>query len=128
MGMRTARPGGVVRSEDAAVATNYLTEAELQVLTRIVSLYIEFAELQALERKQMTMQDWIIKLDELLRISGREILANAETISPDSARRRAEREYARYRALEDSKPRAIDVEFERVIKQLKTASRAKKRK
>jgi len=50
MGMLTTRPGGRVRKEDAAVAKNYLTEDELQVLNRIVNLYLEYAELQALER------------------------------------------------------------------------------
>jgi len=48
-----------VRKEDAVVAKNYLTEDELQVLNRIVNLYLEYAELQALERKPMTMRDWI---------------------------------------------------------------------
>jgi hypothetical protein len=62
MGMQTTRPGGVVRRADATIAKNYLTELELQVLHRIVSLYIEFAELQALERKPMTMRDWVDKL------------------------------------------------------------------
>jgi len=56
MGMQTTRPGGVVRKADAAIAKNYLTEPELQVLHRIVNLYIEFAELQALERKPMTIR------------------------------------------------------------------------
>ena len=73
MGLLTTRPGGVVRKEDVSIAKNYLTEEELQVLNRIVNLYIEFAELQALERKPMTMRDWIAKLDEFLRISGRKL-------------------------------------------------------
>ncbi len=68
MGMQSTRPGGIVRKEDAAIAKNYLTESELQVLSRIVSLYIEYAELQALERKPMTMHDWITKLDEFLKL------------------------------------------------------------
>ena len=54
MGMQTTRPGGIVRKEDAAVAKSYLTESELQVLNRIVSLYIEYAELQALEATRKT--------------------------------------------------------------------------
>jgi hypothetical protein len=118
MGMTTTRPGGVVRKADAAVAKNYLTEGELQVLHRIVSLYIEYAELQALERKQMTMQDWVTKLDEFLRISGRELLDHAGKVSADEAREKAEREYARYRADQDRLPRAIDAEFEKAAKQL----------
>lgn len=69
MGLQSTRPDGIVRKNDATVAKNYLTEPELQVLNRIVSLYIEYAELQALERKPMTMQAWIAKLDEFLRIS-----------------------------------------------------------
>ena len=56
MGLHTTRPGGIVRKEDVAIAKNYLTEDELQVLNRIVNLYIEYAELQALERKPMTMR------------------------------------------------------------------------
>ena len=57
MGMLATRPGGSVRREDAVIAKNYLTEDELQVLNRIVNLYLEYAELQALERKPMTMRD-----------------------------------------------------------------------
>ena len=119
MGMQTTRPGGIVRKEDAAIAKNYLTESELQVLNRVVSMYIEFAELQALERKPMTMQDWVTKLDEFLKVSGRQLLDHSGAISADVAKAKAEREYLRYRTLEDAKPRAIDADFERVTKQLK---------
>lgn len=124
----TTRPGGIIRKEDAAIAKNYLTD-ELQVLHRIVGLYIEYAELQALQRKPMTMRDWIAKLDELLRISGRELLGHAGTVSAEAAKAKADREYARYRALQDAQPRAIDVEFEKVAKQLQkpAPARAKKR-
>lgn len=127
MGMRTTRPGGVIHKADASVAKNYLEESELQVLQRIVSLYIEYAELQALERKQMTMQDWIVKLDDFLKATGRQLLDHAGKISAETARAKAEQEYARYRELEDAKPRAIDAEFERVTKQLQ-APRAKRKR
>ncbi|MEZ4376548.1 MAG: virulence RhuM family protein, partial [Polyangiaceae bacterium] len=106
MGMHTTRPGGVIHKADASVAKNYLQESELQVLRRIVSLYIEYAELQALERKQMTMQDWIVKLDDFLKATGRQLLDHAGKISAETARAKAEEEYARYRELEDAKPRA----------------------
>jgi hypothetical protein len=118
MGMQSTRPGGLVRKEDAAIAKNYLTEPELQVLHRIVSLYIEYAELQALERKPMTMQDWLTKLDEFLKVSGRKVLEHAGAISAETAKTKAELEYARYHALVDAQPRAIDAEFEKVAKQL----------
>jgi len=119
MGMQSTRPGGIVRKEDAAIAKNYLTESELQVLSRIVSLYIEYAELQALERKPMTMQDWITKLDEFLKAAGRKLLEHAGTVSAEAAKTKAEQEYANYHALLDAQPRAIDAEFEKVAKQLK---------
>lgn len=119
MGMQTTRPGGAVRKADAAIAKNYLTEPELQVLRRIVNLYIEFAELQALERNPMTMHDWLDKLDEFLKASGRKLLDHAGTISAEVAKAKAEREYDRYRAREDATPRMIDAAFEATAKQLK---------
>ena len=125
MGLLSTRPGGVVRKDDVSVAKNYLTEDELQVLNRIVNLYIEYAELQALERKPMTMRDWITKLDEFLKISGRALLDHAGKISAEDARTKAELEYARYRALLDAQPRAVDVDFERAAKALKQLPRPK---
>jgi len=119
MGLKTTRPGGIVRKQDVAVAKNYLSEDELQVLNRIVNLYIEYAELQALGRKPMTMQDWIAKLDDFLKISGRELLDHAGKISAENARAKAEAEYDRYRALVDAQPRPVDVDFAKVVKQLR---------
>jgi hypothetical protein len=118
MGLRTTRPGKIIRRGDVTVAKNYLSEEELQRLNRIVSLYIEFAELQALDRKPMTMRQWIEKLDEFLRISGREMLDHAGHISAETARAKAEQEYERYRALADTEPRLVDADFERAAKQL----------
>lgn len=126
MGLLTTRPGGIVRKADAAIAKNYLTEPELQVLNRIVNLYIEYAELQAFERKPMTMRDWITKLDEFLKISGRELLDHAGRISADDARAKAELEYARYRALLDAQPQPVDVAFEKAAKALKQLPRPRK--
>lgn len=126
MGLQTTRPGGIVRKDDATIAKNYLTADELQILNRIVTLYLDYAELQALERRPMTMQDWITKLDDFLRVSGRELLDHAGTISAETAKGKAEREYARYRSIEDKKPKAIDVEFEKVTKQLQKPRRGKK--
>ena len=130
MGLLTTRPGGIVRKEDVSIAKNYLTEAELQVLNRIVNLYIEYAELQALERKTMTMRDWITKLDEFLKISGRALLDHAGKISAETAKAKAELEYERYHALVDAQPRPVDADFEAVVKELKklpTSGRKKKK-
>jgi hypothetical protein len=98
------------------------------VLNRIVNLYIEYAELQALERKPMTMRDWITKLDEFLKISGRKLLDHAGKVSADDARAKAELEYSRYRALLDAQPQRIDAEFEQTAKELKKLPRPKKPK
>ena len=119
MGLLTTRPGGIVRKDDVAIAKNYLTEDELQVLNRIVNLYIEYAELQALERRPMTMRDWIAKLDEFLKLSGRKLLDHAGKMSAESAKAKAELEYDRYRAFLDAQPRLVDADFEKVAKELK---------
>ena len=127
MGMLTTRPGGRVRREDAAVAKNYLTEDELQVLNRIVNFYLDYAELQALERKPMTMRDWITKLDEFLKISGRKLLDHAGGISHETAVTKAELEYSKFHALADAQPSAVDKDFEAAVKKLKPLPPAKRK-
>lgn len=119
MGLQSTRADGLVRKDDVTIAKNYLTQDELEVLNRIVSVYIEFAELQALQRKQMTMQAWIAKLDEFLKISGRELLDHAGKISADSAKAKAELEYASYRVQQESLTKSVDADFERVTSALK---------
>jgi Virulence protein len=128
MGLRTTRPGKIIRREDVSVAKNYLSEEELQTLNRIVSLYIEFAELQALDRKPMTMRHWVEKLDEFLRVSGRELLDHAGQISAETARAKAEREYDQYRVLADAQPRPVDTDFERAAKHVQKLPRPRKSK
>ena len=81
----TTWSGEKPRKTDVEVAKNYLSEKELDVLNRIVTMYLEFAELQALNRKPMYMRDWISKLDDFLKLSDREILTNAGTVSHEQA-------------------------------------------
>jgi hypothetical protein len=128
MGMLATRPGGRVRKGDATIAKNYLTEDELQVLNRIVNLYLEFAELQALERKPMTMQDWIAKLDDFLKISGRKLLDSAGKISHEAAVKKAELEFSKFRAIEDAKPSSVEKDFEAAVKKVKELKPGKKTK
>ena len=128
MGLLTTRPGKRIRQEDVSVAKNYLTEEELQVLNRIVNLYIEYAELQALNRKPMTMRNWIEKLDEFLKISGRKLLDHTGKISHEQAVRKAELEFSKFRAIEDAKPSAVEKAFEETVKKLKLLSPGKKPK
>jgi hypothetical protein len=81
----TAWAGGQPRKSDALIAKNYLAVAELETLNRIVTAYLEFAELQARNRKPMFMVNWIAKLDDFLRLSEREILTHSGRISHDLA-------------------------------------------
>jgi hypothetical protein len=126
MGLTTTRPGGIVRKEDVSVAKNYLDTEELAALNRIVNAYLEFAELQALGRKPMSMSDWIAKLDDFLRLSGRELLNHAGKISADDARVKAEAEYERYRKFIDAQPRAVDADFDQAVKKLPKPRKPKK--
>ena len=112
MGLQTTRPGGIIRKEDVVIAKNYLDGQELDTLNRIVNAYIEFAELRALQRKVMTMRDWIVKLDEFLNLSEHELLDHAGKISAEQAKMKAELEYERYRVFLDSQPRLVDLDFE----------------
>lgn len=88
--------GGSPRKADVAVAKNYLEEQEIEALNRIVTAYLEFAELQAMNRRPMTMRDWIAKLDDFLRLGDRDVLTHAGKISAEDARIRAEGEYERW--------------------------------
>jgi hypothetical protein len=128
MGLQTTRPGGIIRKEDVSIAKNYLDGQELDTLNRIVTAYIEFAELRALQRKVMTMRDWIAKLDEFLKLSEHELLDHAGKISAEQAKMKAELEYERYRAFLDSQPRAVDLDFEKAAAELKKLPKPKKLK
>jgi hypothetical protein len=129
MGLKTTRPGGIIRKEDVSIAKNYLDAEELGTLNRIVNAYIEFAELRALQRKVMTMRAWITKLDEFLKLSEHELLDHAGRISAEQAKMKAELEYDRYRKLEDAQPRPVDADFNTAVKQLrKPAPKPRKKK
>ena len=128
MGLKTTRPGGIIRKEDVSIAKNYLDSEELGTLNRIVNAYIEFAELRALQRKVMTMRDWITKLDEFLKLSEYELLDHAGKISADQAKMKAELEYDRYRAFLDSQPRAVDLDFDKAVSEMKKLPKPKKTK
>jgi len=91
----------------------------LDALNRIVTIYLEFAELQALNRNPMTMRDWINKLDDFLRLSGREILTHAGQVIHDKALDTARAEYEKYRKarLMDASP--VECHFLKSVEELK---------
>ncbi len=87
--------------DDIVIAKNYLTEPELNQLNLIVSLYIDFAELQAVSGRLMKMQDWIKKLDEFLTASEKKLLHSSGTVSAKQAEKKAAKEYEIYRKAQD---------------------------
>ena len=124
MGM-TTWAGDTPRRADAEVAKNYLNEHELEILNRIVSMYLEFAELQALSRTPMYMTDWIVKLDDFLKISGREILTHVGTVSHEKALRKAHEEYEKYRHAMLEEPTPVERLFLETAKKLERINHEK---
>jgi len=123
----TAWSGDRPLKEEVSIAKNYLDHQELVSLNLIVSAYLDFAELQAMSRKPMHMLDWIAKLDDFLRLSDREILTHAGTLSHEVARLKAETEFARYRVAQDSMSQPVDRHFAEAIQQLERAGSEVKR-
>jgi hypothetical protein len=103
---------------EAVIAKNYLTSEELEALNRIVNAYLEFAELQALNRKPMYMRDWIAKLEDFLRLGDRDILTHAGTISHEQALRKAELEFEKFRVLQLAQPSQVEKDFDEAVKKL----------
>ena len=89
--------GNKPTKQEIEVAKNYLNEDELNVLNRMVTAYLELAELQALNRKPMYMKDWIERLDDFVKMTGNNILQNAGTISHQQALKKANAEYEKYK-------------------------------
>lgn len=89
-------PAGEIRKSDVTIAKNYLTQDELDIYNRIVSMYLEFAEIQAKNKKIMTQRQWIDKLHAFLTINDRDILENKGNISMEMAKELAFSEYEKY--------------------------------
>ncbi|MCK4392610.1 virulence RhuM family protein [Candidatus Bipolaricaulota bacterium] len=104
--------------QDIEIAKNYLQPDELDALNRIVTAYLEFAELQALNRNPMYMRDWITKLDDFLRLSGREILTHAGKVSHDEALDKAQIEYEKYRAAYLNEVSPVEQHFLKSVEEL----------
>ncbi len=115
---------------EAVIAKNYLSPEELNALNRIVTAYLELAEVQALNRQPMYMRDWIAKLDDFLRLSGRDILSHAGRISHQQAVRKAELEFEKFHRSQSAEPSQVEKDFEEAVKELKNLpapSRKKKK-
>lgn len=107
----TNYPGNKLLKRDVEIAKNYLTEEELTVLNRIVTAYLEMAEIQALNRNPMTMRDWAEKLDQFLSMTGRKLLNHAGNLRHDVAIEKAHKEYDKYRNRMMNKPSDVEKHF-----------------
>lgn len=92
----TAFKGNEVRKGDITVAKNYLTEAEIKQLNRIVTMWLDYAEDQASRKKQVFLKDWISKLDDFLSFNERDVLQNAGRLSKKDADKKAQAEFDKY--------------------------------
>lgn len=103
MGLTTWRkaPGGKIEKTDVAVAKNYLTQDELSHLERIVSMYLDYAELQAERNIPMTMKDWSVRLNKFLDFNEYEILNDSGRVTAEIAKAFAESEWEKYRIIQD---------------------------
>jgi hypothetical protein len=93
-------PKGAIRKTDVGIAKNYLDSEELDGLNRIVTMYLDYAELQAKSGKVMYMKNWIEKLDAFLQFNEKEVLQNIGKISHELAIEKAEKEFEKYKVLE----------------------------
>jgi len=121
----TSWGGQKVRKADVGVAKNYLTQEELDTLNRIVTIYLEFAELQALGRKPMYMNDWIAKLDDFLSISDRDILTHAGKSNHKEALTTAHTEYEKYHRQQVNAPSPVDQHFMEAVDEAKRIKKIK---
>lgn len=114
VGMTNFR-GNYITKEDVQIAKNYLTEEELTYLNLLVSQYLDFAEIQALQQIPMRMVDWIEKLDNLMKLSGRQLLVGKGAISHEEAKKKAIAEFEKYRKLEMLQ---YESDYDRAIREL----------
>ncbi|MBU2915133.1 virulence RhuM family protein [Reichenbachiella agariperforans] len=117
MGLNTWKnsPKGKVLKTDIAVAKNYLNEQELKELNRIVTMYLDFAELQAERQNPMKMNDWIGKLDGFLQFNDYKVLKDAGKVTAIIAKQLAEKEYQKFRIEQDQ---SFESDFDKEVKRI----------
>lgn len=114
MGLTTWKdaPNGKIQKFDVVIAKNYLTQEELSAMARIVNAYLDLAELRAEEQVPMTMEDWAEQFEGVLRLSRKEILTNAGSISAKIAEQHALSEFEKYRIVQDQ---LYQSDFDRIL-------------
>ena len=109
-------PKGAIRKTDISIAKNYLEKSELEKLNRIVTMYLDYAELQATIGKVMYMKDWVVKLDAFLQFNEQEILNHSGKVTAEIAKAFAENEFDKYRVIHD---KTYESDFDSIIKKIK---------
>jgi len=110
MGLTSWR-GALPSKSEAEVAKNYLSEDEVDMLNRIVSLYLDFAELQAKSHTPMYMKDWTQKLDDFLKLSGKALLTHAGMVSAEVAKKKADTEYDKFHERTKNELSPVELHF-----------------
>lgn len=118
MGLTTWKdaPRGKIQKFDVVVAKNYLNEDELVQLSRLVNAYLDMAELMALKKTPMSMQDWETRLNRFIEMTDRDVLRDAGKVTAEIARAHAEAEFEKYRIVQD---KLFESDFDLMLKQLK---------
>lgn len=117
MGLQTWKnaPSGKILKGDIGIAKNYLIEKEIKELERVVTMYLDFAELQASRQIPMKMEDWVARLDAFLQFNEYQILKDAGKVSHEVALKLAEKEYDKFRIIQD---RNFESDFDKEVKKL----------
>lgn len=125
MGLTTWKnaPKGKILKTDIGTAKNYLQEKEIKELERIVTMYLDFAELQAERQIPMKMADWVTRLDAFLQFNEYQILRDAGKVSHEVAMKLAEKEYEKFRVIQD---RNFESDFEKEVKKITDKPKKKK--
>jgi hypothetical protein len=114
-------PDGKIHKYDVSIAKNYLSEFELSQMQRIVSAYLDMAEMQAMRRIPMTMADWEERLSGFLKLWDREILQDAGRVTAELAKTHAESEFEKYRITQD---RLYESDFDRMVQKLNAINKS----
>jgi hypothetical protein len=124
----TSFKGSKPTKQEIAVAKNYLNEQELQVLNRLVSAYLDIAEVNAMQGKAMTMNDWIEVLDGFIKMSRQDVLTDAGKISADLAHQKALSEYDNYAKISESELSMVEKQFLESLEKTRKQLEQKKKK
>lgn len=128
MGMTSFIGEGHPKAKDISVAKNYLDQREIDILNRLVSMYLDFAELQAMNGIPMYMKDWVLKLDKFLLASDRELLDHAGKISHEAALKKAKAEHDIYKKQYVEYQTRVERHFAEAIKDVKQIAKQQVRK